>query len=436
MHEHPLNAGDILRDRYEIQSIIGRGAYGMVYCAGDLQVPGATWAIKAIEELNLSDEERTEAQELFRREASILKELNHTGIPKIVDFFSQGTCHYMVMELIEGVTLQQFLKEHSPDEKTVIEWALRICDILEYLHSLKPLPLVFRDLKPSNIMITKKGRLLFIDFGIARFFKREKSQDTYLMGTPGFSPPEQYGSGQTDTRSDIYSLGASLFHILSGEDLEQFKFSIPPLSRFRSSISNNLECIIARCLEHDPEKRYQSVSNLREDLKRTAVEAPLSAGASMPAPVTVTPAAVPPPITVTPAAAVYPGEMKRLLIPAIASTAVFLILLYFFPVRESITLKQLTGCRENLKKIGTVLELYAADASGHYPSSLDIVTHLYCKSLPHCPSTRSMKYRYKAASNPDVYTIWCGGTFHVPAGVPADYPQYSSTGAEYHDNCR
>ncbi|MGV8120775.1 MAG: hypothetical protein AB2L14_13535 [Candidatus Xenobiia bacterium LiM19] len=124
------------------------------------------------------------------------------------------------------------------------------------------------------------------------------------------------------------------------------------------------------------------------------------------------------------------------MMPPIPSSSALLILILYFPVRESITLKQLTGCRENLKKIAAVLEMYAADSSGHYPSSLDRVTHLYCNELPHCPSTRSREYRYDASSNPDAYTIWCSGTLHVHAGVPGNYPQYSSAGAEYHDLCR
>ncbi len=418
MDKRGYTAGDLLRDRYEILGAIGRGAYGMVYRARDLQRPGALWAIKVIEESHLSDEERAEARELFRREASILKELNHTGIPKIIDFFSIEPCHFMVMEFVDGVTLQDYLKEHSPDEKTLVEWAIRMCDILKYLHGIEPEPLVFRDLKPSNIMLTEKGRLLFIDFGIARHFNRGKNQDTFLMGTPGFSPPEQYGSRQTDKRSDIYSLGATLYHILSGEDLEQFKYAVPPLSTFRPSVSKELEHVIARCLKRDPAKRYQSAGALREALKEAAT------GTAAPAP-----ARVKSPKPTPRRAASGPGGGRRLPASFILAAAVLFLLFLPFPLRDSYDLKRLTTCRENLGTIAAALDLYAADARGHYPASLDPLTPRYCPSLPRCPSSRSNTYSYMVARSPDAYTLWCSGSTHVPAGVPPDCPQYSSTGA-------
>ena len=145
--EESLEIGEILQDRYEILEVIGCGAYGVVYRAEDKTLPDVQWAVKEVREGELSLAERGEALEAFKREARLLKSLNHTGIPKIIDSFSTGPHHYMVMEFIAGKTLQELVKEKRPDEETVIKWGLKICDILDYLHNLKPEPLIFRDLK-------------------------------------------------------------------------------------------------------------------------------------------------------------------------------------------------------------------------------------------------------------------------------------------------
>lgn len=260
-----LASGEILNKRFIINRALGEGSYGRVYLAGDLQVRDAEWAVKETLEGEMDEEERESAIDLFEREASLLSRLNHTGIPKVVDHFSQGAAHYLVMEFIEGETLEARMKNGRPCEKEVLEWALKICDILEYLHNLNP-PLIFRDLKPSNIMLTARGRVILIDFGIARFFNPRKVKDTHILGTPGFAPPEQYGLGQSDRRSDIYSLGATIYHLLCGKDLADFNFRIPPLSQFAPGSSRELERIAGRCLQSDPPSRYQDIASLKEDL--------------------------------------------------------------------------------------------------------------------------------------------------------------------------
>jgi serine/threonine protein kinase, bacterial len=269
-----LPAGHKIKDRYRIEKVIGQGAFGMVYLADDLMIDGAQWAIKEIWEGNIRGAERDEAIGLFRKEAQILSSLNHTGVPKMVDFFSEENRHYMVMEYVDGRTLEQIMEDRAADVKTVVAWALKICDILEYLHDHKPYPIIFRDIKPSNILVTPRGRILLIDFGIARFFNPVKAKDTCDLGTPGFCAPEQYGKHQSDVRSDIYALGATIYFLLSREDLAQFAFKIPPLSRFNGMVEGRLVQALARCLECDPSMRFQDIQELRHALLESDGKSP------------------------------------------------------------------------------------------------------------------------------------------------------------------
>lgn len=261
-----LNKGKLLKERYRTDEVLGEGAHGTVYRVTDLSMGEICWAVKEIREESLPLDERADIVAHFYREAEILRKLNHTGLPKVVEAFSDGNHHYMVMEHVEGRTLRDVLNEGLPEKQNVLAWALSLCDILLYIHSQKPSPLIFRDLKPSNIMVTSRNRLLLIDFGIARYYNPEKSSDTTPLGTPGYAAPESYGTAQTDARSDIYSLGATLFELLSGADLTTFNFVFPPLSRINSTVGPALEGIVARCLELSPESRYQSAAEVRDAL--------------------------------------------------------------------------------------------------------------------------------------------------------------------------
>jgi len=257
-----LQPGTILKDRYRIENVLGEGAHGTVYSASDLTIEGTVWALKEIRESALPPADRSEVVAHFYREAGILRALNHTGIPKIVDLFSSDSCHYMLMEHVEGETLNDLMKSGLPDVQSVVGWALRLCQILTALHESKPHPVIFRDLKPSNIMITRRGRLLLIDFGIARHLDPEKNGDTVALGTPGYAPPEQYGNARTDCRSDIYSLGATMYELLTGADMASFNFCFPPVAELNPSVGPALEGIIMRCLERLPEKRFESARDL------------------------------------------------------------------------------------------------------------------------------------------------------------------------------
>ncbi len=264
-----LNAGDTVKGRYKVIKSIGGGAFGTVYLVRDSYKRGGRVAMKEMVEVELPFEERQEALELFLREAEILRSLNHPGLPRIFDFFDVGDSHYIVMEYIDGQTLEGKMKfRQGPCSwEEVLPWAVELCIILDYLHTREPEPAIFRDLKPSDIMIAADGRVKLIDFGIARYFSPGKMKDTYFMGTPGFSPPEQYGMGQSDERSDVFALGATLYHLLTGADMEQYSTKFPLLSTLAPSVPKWLESVIMKCLAVNPGERYQSVKSILDDLR-------------------------------------------------------------------------------------------------------------------------------------------------------------------------
>lgn len=270
-----LNLGDTINSRYTVIKPLGAGAYGNVCLVSDSSASGDRFALKEIVETELPLNERKEAIELFNREAEILRTLSHPGLPGIHDYFSVGNSHYIVMEYIDGETLEEKLKSRSEPFtwEEVLPWAEELCVIFDYLHGRKPDPVIFRDLKPSNIMLTSEGRVKLIDFGIARYFSPRKVKDTYFMGTPGFSPPEQYGMGQSDERSDIFAFGATLYRLLTKADLEQYSMKLPPLCSLSPSVPQWLETVIMKCLAVNPGERYQSVSLLLDEFQIGQVNA-------------------------------------------------------------------------------------------------------------------------------------------------------------------
>jgi serine/threonine protein kinase len=241
---------------------IGRGGMGAVYQAKDLR----RQVICAIKEISLSmvpPEERTQAIQNFKIEAQILRGLNHPNLPTFSGFFSENQRYFLVMEYIDGQTLEDLLDlNRGPfPERRVLGWARQLCDVLEYLHDQKP-PIIFRDIKPGNIMLTRDGQIKLIDFGIARFFRPTGSHDTQLLGTPGFAPPEQYGKAQTDKRSDIYALAMTLFQLLT-DTLSETGFGLKDIRLTHPKISP----VVARALEKaaamDPDDRYNTVAEFR-----------------------------------------------------------------------------------------------------------------------------------------------------------------------------
>ncbi|HZY60199.1 MAG TPA: serine/threonine-protein kinase, partial [Candidatus Binataceae bacterium] len=259
----PLPSGTLLQNRYLIQKLIGGGGMGVVYLAQDQRLANRPCAIKEMVDHFIDPQQRREANEYFAREADTLAQLRHQAIPAISDRFDQANRHYLVMEYVEGRNLEEEMAAlgHPLDEGVTIDIARQLCEVLAYLHGFTP-SIVYRDMKPSNVMLTPRGKAMLIDFGIARLFK-VASKGT-MIGTLGFAPPEQY-QGQVDPRSDIYSLGATLHYVLTGRDPEKFPpFSFPPTSSLRANLSPNLAGAIDRALSYTTEGRPQSVTEFRD----------------------------------------------------------------------------------------------------------------------------------------------------------------------------
>ncbi len=267
-----VTVGKILGGRYRIVKLIGEGGFGAVYQANDERFQATrVVAIKEMSDTNLSTSEREKALVDFRREANLLVPLNHPNLPQVSDFFEEGTKAYLVMEFIEGKTLEQALDDAGRplDEALVMDWALQLCSVLQYLHNRQP-PIIFRDMKPSNVMVTRDNQLKLIDFGIARIFKTSATKDTTLLGSQGYAPLEQYGRGQSDTRSDIYALGATLYHLLTGNvpadapsrRVNPQVFLTP--RQMNQHISQATEDIVLMAMEQDPDERFQSAEAMRK----------------------------------------------------------------------------------------------------------------------------------------------------------------------------
>lgn len=259
----PLEPGTVLQRRYAIQRLIGGGGMGMVYLAHDQRLSNRPCAIKEMVDHFIDPQQRIEANDYFAREADTLAQLKHAAIPAISDRFDDQNRHYLVMEYVEGRNLEEeFAVRGGPlPEGLVIDIARQLCDVLGYLHGLVP-PVVYRDMKPSNVMLTEKGRVVLVDFGIARLFKAARKGT--MIGTLGFAPPEQY-QGIADPRSDIYSLGATLHYIVTGRDPEKHPpFSFPPVRELRPDISSNLAGAIDRALSYEMSGRPATILEFRD----------------------------------------------------------------------------------------------------------------------------------------------------------------------------
>ncbi len=248
--------------RYAITRVIKAGGQGTVFEA--IGEDGITYAIKQMLDQFTNPHERNEAVKRFKAEADILKSLRHPCIPNIYDIFENQGYHYLVMEFVHGSDLEDIIRrEGYISEERALRWAGQICGVLEYLHR-QPQPIIFRDLKPSNIMIEVDGSVKLIDFGIAKVFQplRVGTQ----IGTPGYAPPEQY-QGITTPQSDIFALGATLHHILTGRDpRHELPFSFPPVNALRPNVSQRTSDAIQKALQMKPEDRYPSVAEFRQAL--------------------------------------------------------------------------------------------------------------------------------------------------------------------------
>ena len=255
--------GTVIDGKYEVLREIGRGGMSVVYLAMDTHL-NKQWAVKEIRKKGSGKNDEIVVNSLLA-EANLMKRLDHPALPRIVDIIDNGITIYVVMDYIEGESLDKILNEYgSQPEDKVIEWAMQISDALSYLHSQKP-PIIYRDMKPANVMLKPEGNIKIIDFGIAREYKEQNLADTTVLGTKGYAPPEQY-SGQTDPRSDIFALGMTMHHLLTGVDPRNGE-AYAPVRQWNPELSEGIEIIIDKCVQPAAENRYQNCADLMYDLE-------------------------------------------------------------------------------------------------------------------------------------------------------------------------
>lgn len=480
-----LEPGTILNNMYRVEKILGKGGMGNVYL---VDRDCRKFVVKELmfAEGTVFDPET--AREIFFREAEFMAKFDHPGLPKTYGVFSHNGRDYITMDYIEGQTLEEIINASKVplEEEKAINWAIEIATIIDYLHNSFHAPVIYRDLKPANIIITPSGKVKLVDFGIARFFNPDKNTDTFRCGSPGYAAPEQYkGRGQTGTQTDVFGLGVILFQILTKYDPTLKLFAFPPMKSLNSSITPELERIITRAIQLNPLKRYISMAEFREELQKY-LGVTASSGESYYSSYTQRPPQQGSGLNTKIIAITLIGVALLFIIlvtggqalPCIAGLAVVSIVFYgiafalymagalllyaitgkqykinnfiiivmtilliagvpmfFFLLdnRYSHTPGYLTACESNLKNISTALEMYATDNTGDYPPSLEYLTHSeettgsYMKTIPICPSSRAkISYSYIRADSPDNFTIWCNKPdAHKNTDLKTGWPQYS-----------
>lgn len=253
--------GKVLNERYEIIAELGKGGMGSVYLARD-KILGSYWAVKQVKNNKSVD------VEAFKKEVELLSSLNYPDVPRIVDRIELGEDFFVVMDFIDGVSLSKKVEaEGAQLEKDVVEWAKLLCDTLDYLHTTKSNPIIYRDMKPDNIMLTKNGRVKLIDFGIAIECIKGQPYLGPKVGTKGYAAPEQYVDEVLDERTDIYSLGVTIYYLVTATTPGARPESIRPVREINPILSEGLEYIIEKCTQADPKYRYQNCKELKRDLE-------------------------------------------------------------------------------------------------------------------------------------------------------------------------
>ncbi len=287
-----LQKGEGVGTRYRIIQLVGKGGFGAVYEALDEHFQSCrVVAIKEMGDAGLSSAERLKALQDFRHEADLLVELSHPNLPHVSDFFEEGDKAYLVMEFVQGKTLAKLQEDTGGplDERMVMEWALQLCAVLNYLHT-RPQPIIFRDMKPVNVMHTQGGQIKLIDFGIARSFKLASQNDTNALGSRGYAPMEQYGQGQSDARTDIYALGATLYDLLTNTiPLDAPSRFINPQAfqhprQINPRIAESTERILLKAMEQSPQDRFQTVADMRQAINDSSTVSQAKPAARPPAP--------------------------------------------------------------------------------------------------------------------------------------------------------
>ena len=255
-----LQIGSLVDGKYKILSEIGHGGMSVVYMAIN-EKANKTWAVKEVRKNGVLDFEAVKQGLIV--ETNMLKRLKHKNLPSIIDVIENEDAFLIVMDYIEGKSLADILAEEGAQpQEFVIEWAKQLCDTLEYLHTRTP-AIIYRDLKPANIMVKPDGNITLIDFGTAREYKEKNIADTTCLGTVGYAAPEQFGGmGQTDARTDIYCLGATLYHLVTGNNPSDPPYEIKNIREVNPALSSGLEKIINKCTQRNPDDRFQSCAEL------------------------------------------------------------------------------------------------------------------------------------------------------------------------------
>jgi eukaryotic-like serine/threonine-protein kinase len=253
--------GSVVEGKYEILKLIGQGGMSKVYLAMDNRL-NKQWAVKEIEK-NYSDKNSQVFIQSAIDEANMIKRLDHPALPRIVDIIDHVDMIYVIMDYIEGEPLNKILEEYGAQpQDLVIEWAKQLCEVLDYLHTCNP-PIIYRDMKPANVMLKPDGNIKLIDFGIAREYKEQNLADTVSLGTKGYAAPEQFGGkGQSDARTDVYCLGVTLYHLVTGQNPCEPPYELYPIRHWNPQLSGGLERIIQKCTQLNPDDRYQSCAEL------------------------------------------------------------------------------------------------------------------------------------------------------------------------------
>lgn len=250
---------DIIDSKYEILKLLNTGGMNSaIYLALDKKL-NRQWAIKKVRKNS------SQTTSMLMAEASIMKNLDHPMLPRIVGIEEDPKFFYIIMDFVQGENLKTVVTSSGPQaQDTVVSWGVKLCDVLTYLHGKG---IVYRDMKPANIMLSPDGNIKLIDFGIAREYKENASEDTTALGTEGYAAPEQYeGKGQTDARTDVYGMGITLFQLLTGVNPSSYKENIFSIRLQNPNLSSGLDKIILKCTNKDPKKRYQSTEELKKAL--------------------------------------------------------------------------------------------------------------------------------------------------------------------------
>lgn len=260
-----LEIGSLVDGKYRILNKCGQGGMSVVYMAINERA-NKTWAIKEVRKDGTQDFEVVKQGLIV--ETDMLKRLHHPNLPSIIDVIDGQDSFLIVMDFIEGKTLKDVLNEYGPQpEESVIDWAKQLCGVLGYLHSRQP-AIIYRDMKPSNVMLKPEGDIVLFDFGTAREYKSSGVEDTTCLGTRGYAAPEQYGGhGQTDGRTDIFCLGATMYHLVTGHNPSQPPYEMYPIRHWNPNLSAGLEAIILKCTQANPMDRYQTCAQLLYDLE-------------------------------------------------------------------------------------------------------------------------------------------------------------------------